>query len=688
VEAWRHLTTNQWVRDVVSKGYLPNFVSSPPLTRTPPNWQAPIHPHVDEEVLALLEKGAVGRVPDPTSPGFYSPVFVVPKKTGDFRLIFNLKKLNCFLRTERFKMDTLRHVREALRQDEWTVSLDLKDAYLHIPMHPAFRKYLRFMHRGQAYQWLALPFGLSTAPAVFTAMMRPILAWCHRRGIPIHAYIDDWLLHHHNSHEVVHNMRKVMELLYNLGLGLNLPKSRLVPAQQFQFLGAWLNLRTFLVTPSEARILALGELFQELLILPNLTARHLARLIGMMDSLADLVPLGRWRVRLLHWFRTINWARESYEDVVPPLPFWDEGLQWWMSPDNLLQGVPVHEPLPDHLIYTDASATGWGAQWDLRSAAGTWSPLQATCHINVLELEAVLLALQTFQAELRSSTVQIHSDNSTAVAYLAKGGGTHSKVLHHVASRIFNHCLDQKIHLLALHVPGKLNVSADALSRQRRLPETEWTLHQKVCDQIFHLWGTPMVDLFATRYNRRLPAFISPMQDDLAWGRDALTCDWNGLNGYAFPPFAILLTVLRKVQRSVGSCVVIAPDWPAQPWFPLLLSLSVAKPLRLPEFPTLLTQRYNIPHPFLEKLQLHAWMLSSDMQKQKDFHKSLPHDSLLPYERPPRTSTNQSGANGAIGVVAGRLIHAIPLTCSFAFSSMTSTTTASPCLPSRATDRP
>ena len=119
-----------------------------------------------------------------------------------------------------------------------------------------------------------------------------------------------------------------------------------------------------------------------------------------------------------------------------------------------------------------------------------------------------------------------------------------------------------------------------------------------------------MVDLFATRLNRRLPAFVSPMPDDLAWGTDALTFDWNGLYGYVFPPFILLLAVLRKIQTSDGFFVLIAPNWPAQPWFPLLLQLCVDRPLKLPLFPDLLTQQSVVHHPFLQKLDLHAWRLS------------------------------------------------------------------------------
>jgi len=186
-------------------------------------------------------------------------------------------------------------------------------------------------------------------------------------------YLDDGLLRNLHPPQLRDHLTEVMRLLSSLGLGVNLPKSRLQPAQRFQFLGAWFDLGSFLIRPSEERVLSLGECFQELLLLPQLTVRHLARLIGIMDSMADLVPMGRWRVRLLHWFRAVHWpARISYEDVLPGLPMEDHHLQWWMSPDNLLLGVPLQEPLPDHLVYTDASESGWGAQCDQFSVSGLW----------------------------------------------------------------------------------------------------------------------------------------------------------------------------------------------------------------------------------------------------------------------------------------------------------------------------
>ena len=61
-------------------------------------------------------------------------------------------------------METPESIRTSLVLGEWVSSIDLSDAYLHIPIHPNSRKYLRFCHRSQVFQFTSLPFGLATAP--------------------------------------------------------------------------------------------------------------------------------------------------------------------------------------------------------------------------------------------------------------------------------------------------------------------------------------------------------------------------------------------------------------------------------------------------------------------------------------------------------------------------------------------
>ena len=61
-------------------------------------------------------------------------------------------------------METAEVFQASLQTGEWVASIDLTDAYFHVPIHPSFQKYLRFYVQGRAYQLRALPFSIATAP--------------------------------------------------------------------------------------------------------------------------------------------------------------------------------------------------------------------------------------------------------------------------------------------------------------------------------------------------------------------------------------------------------------------------------------------------------------------------------------------------------------------------------------------
>jgi hypothetical protein len=132
--------------------------------------------YIDEDVEALLTKGAIEEVPlSPPSLFYISPIFFVPKKDGGMRPILNLKRLNAaHLDTPHFRIETVEDVRHALRPGDWATSIDLKDSYFHVPLHPSTCKYMRFGWKGSLFQFLVLPFGLSPAPKVFTSITRVI----------------------------------------------------------------------------------------------------------------------------------------------------------------------------------------------------------------------------------------------------------------------------------------------------------------------------------------------------------------------------------------------------------------------------------------------------------------------------------------------------------------------------------
>ncbi len=107
------------------------------------------------------------------------------------------------------------------------ISLGLKDAYLHVPIIPQDRKFLRFAlrdHQGilRVYQWGILPFGLATAPRVFTKLLAPIAARLHLRNMSMYPYIDD-IFHAQISRDSVILTRDASVRLHlQLGFVINL----------------------------------------------------------------------------------------------------------------------------------------------------------------------------------------------------------------------------------------------------------------------------------------------------------------------------------------------------------------------------------------------------------------------------------------------------------------------------------
>ena len=124
----------------------------------------------------------------------YSRLFLVPKPHQRWTPVIDLSRLNTFLHVEKFKMETPESIRTSLIPGEWVSSIDLSDAYLHVPIHPHSRKYLRFCYRSQVFQFTSLPFGLATAPQVFTMIVKEVKLMALSRGLRFHQYLDDWLI--------------------------------------------------------------------------------------------------------------------------------------------------------------------------------------------------------------------------------------------------------------------------------------------------------------------------------------------------------------------------------------------------------------------------------------------------------------------------------------------------------------
>ncbi|XP_056022147.1 uncharacterized protein LOC130055024 [Ostrea edulis] len=380
---------------------------------------------------------------------------------------------------------------------------------------------------------------------------------------------------------------------------------------------------------------------------------------GFLISLMDIVPLGRLHTRLIQWYLLEFWvpASQQWEAVIPILPRLYPHLLWWSVRENVMIGCSLDPPVPSMTLFTDASLTGWGATLEGREASGIWSGLQLTEHINLLEMRAVLLALKHFSQFVQGQSLMIATDNTTVVAYLQNQGGTHSQSLYLLCKEILLFCRSLGIRLSVRHVPGNLNLVADALSRSLHPVNTEWELHPAVFQEICLKWDRPHIDLFATHLNCKLPTFVSPIPDNKALAVDAMSFDWKGMFSYMFPPFRLLPKILHKIRVEICKTILIAPAWPKQSWFPDLLQLCCARPILLPLRKDLLSQfKGRKVHQNLSNLHLHAWLLSGNLSDRMAFLTEQPNVSLVQSENLQEQFMTLSGTSSVLGVVQRKLI--------------------------------
>ena len=667
---WQEIGAETWVVTVLRDGYRVPFKDSPPpLARTPvsfPTYRAgsPRAQALRQEVEAMLAKGALEIARDP-GPGFYSHLFLVEKATGGWRPVIDLSHLNDFVQLTPFKMETVASVLLSVREGDFLASLDLKDAYFQIPIHGSSRKLLRFMSEGTVYQFKALCFGLSTAPQVFTRVFAAVSAWAHARGIRLLRYLDDWLVLSSSEKRAKESIRELLSLCRTLGIVINEKKSDLVPSQSAKYLGMTIDTGAGKVFPSLARVekfLAVAERFCTMQSPP---AQLWQVVLGHLASLERLVPHGRLRMRSLQWHLKSQCSPESDPPSLPvALP--EEArrdLSWWMVRDHLLVGVQFGTPTPDLHLYSDASSSGWGAHLLDQNVSGVWSAQEKLLHINLLEMKALFLALQAFQEDVAGHHVTAMCDNSTVVAYVNKQGGTVSRPLCLLTSRLLRWTESFDVHLEARYLPGESNVLADVLSRHGQVVGTEWSLHPQVARALLRTWGNPSIDLFATCLNAKLPLYCSLVPDPQAIFEDAFRHPWDDLDLYAFPPFALVGRVIARVQQSSRvAMTLVAPLWPEKEWFADLLLLLTQPPLVLPCWDRLLRQPHcNLFHQGAHALNLHAWRLSSDTTESRAFWEGLLESCQGSSENLPLACTSRDGRSSVVGVVEGALLQSTPL---------------------------
>ena len=448
------------------------------------------HPEVVREYLA--RECSDGRVLGPLDPLQFpfihtSKFGVIPKgSSGKWRLIVDLSSpegssVNGGI-SEKLSSLTYVGIEDAVKgivgygKGTLLAKVDVKHAYRNIPVHPDDRWLLGMTWEGALYIDTALPFGLRSAPKIFTAIADAVEWIARRQGVrfSIH-YLDDFLIvGAPDSSECAVAVEKLIEIFECLGLPVAADK-REGPATQLEFLGFEIDTVEWEVRLPHRKLIELREAIGQWVGRKSCSKKELESIIGKLGHAARVVLPGKTFMRRM--FELLGTARKSHYRVrlnrafQSDLAWWDSFLESWNGV-SLLRGLVGARSSAQ--VWTDASGRfGCGAWYPER---GLWIqvPWPSVYGENELELVAesialkellpIVLACAVWGSNWAGSSVTVHCDNTGAVEMVNSGYSRVPQIMHLLRCLFFIRARHQ-VDLRAVHVRGVANAMADAISR-------------------------------------------------------------------------------------------------------------------------------------------------------------------------------------------------------------------------------
>ena len=401
---------------------------------------------VKEEVQAMLDMGVIERSASPYS----APIVLVKKKDGKVRFCIDYRKLNKHLVFDSEPIPDTEQIFGRLGSAKFFTKIDLTKGYWQIPMHPDHRQYTAFTTPQGQFVWRAMPFGLKTAGAVFTRVMRRLL---ERVGDPnIQNFIDDILVATEEWGQHLQSLRALFHGLREAQLAAR-PKKCLVGHSSVPFLGHIVSEGE--IHPEEDKVGKVSEA------VPPRTKKELRAFLGLAGYYRKFVPN----------FATValpltNKTKAKEPDKVR----WDSDCQ---KSFDKLKAILTSEPvlqLPNDqkpfILRTDASGVGLGAVL-LQENRGSVRPVayaskkltEAERKYHTIEQEclAVVWGIRKFYPHLYGRHFVLESDHHP-LTYLHR--------IRPVSRRLMGWALELQSHSFEFrHIKGEENHGADYLSR-------------------------------------------------------------------------------------------------------------------------------------------------------------------------------------------------------------------------------
>ena len=439
------------------------------------------HANVVRDYLA--KECAEGRILGPFDPQYLPHVQVSPfgviekKERGKWRLILDLSSPEGFSVNDGISpdlcslsyisVDDVAKIIAQLGPGTQLAKVDIKSAYRMVPIHPDDRHLLGMKWEEALYVDAALPFGLRSAPKIFTAVADALEWMVKKEGVThLHHYLDDFLiLGAPDSEECAESLRKLLVLFEGLKVPIAIEKLE-GPTPVLVFLGIELDTTTLAIRLPEAKLKELKVLILEWLGRKHCSRRELQSIAGKLQNACKVVRPGR--VFLRRVFNLLK-GTPARRQVIRLNASFRSDIQWWHCFLDRWNGVAMMSdasarPVDIHL-FTDASGSfGCGAWWGTAWLQYPWADEAANLSIAVKELLPIVMACMLWGNTWRNKQVLVHCDNQ-AVVEVVNSGASKDQNLAQLLRCLFFITAEFQLALKATHITGHSNVQADAISR-------------------------------------------------------------------------------------------------------------------------------------------------------------------------------------------------------------------------------
>ena len=350
--------------------------------------------------------------------------------------------------------------------------LDIKEVYRMVPVHPEDWLLLGMQWQGAFYIDTRLPFGLRSAPKIFTAVADTLQWIMAHQGIQsfLH-YLDDFLFVEPKGSRG-QAIPKTLAIWEALGVPVA-PNKVEGPCTTLCFLGIELDSVRLTAHLPDDKLAQLVRLVNEWGDRKMCTKRQLLSLIGVLQHASSVVRFGCCFLRRMIDLSTT--ATEPHHHIRLNREFRSD-LQWWACFAPHWNGTCLLAPLlqatPDVVVHSDASGSwGFGAVAISTWFHGRWPRHWASVNITAKELLPIVLAAGIWGKEWAGKAIEFRCNNEAIVGAVSLWCSREPLVMHLLRGLALL-AMHFSFHLKAVHIPGISNVAADALSRNNLPPSS------------------------------------------------------------------------------------------------------------------------------------------------------------------------------------------------------------------------